>query len=523
MKIHINLKNILLIILITANSILSQAYKPTEQSSYDLDFNLWFKGVRYATVYFEPTQQNKIDNGTFNDITNVFLEYLKELGFENVAITSEEKELLGQKAASVCDVTMVNFYADVEKKYIRNISIQFFTCDNNYFIFTSPHRIVADDNLDQNLKNEWKKMIGKKPEYQKSLRLKLPKRISEWTEKKLLEHYNKNKINFLEGIYEKMHLKKDDWIQARYKIGIIRSSDNDFDVIYLNGADNKDDWEEGEIKAIISKTAIPNFYKVTWLMSNKSENKDVYCTIDETNLLNFVFPKAKGNVEQKSKFLKLYPTSQSDKSSNIKNSATAFAISLDGYIVTSQHVVNGANSIKVTGLNGNFFDKYNVKIVIEDKNNDLAILKIEDESLNIIGTIPFTIKTGLSNVGEEVFALGYPLTTTMGEEIKLTDGIISSKSGFQGDVTIYQISVPVHPGNSGGPLFDKKGNLIGVISAKHKGAENVSYAVKSSYLMNLIASLPTPPKLSSKNLLSGKSLTEQVKILSKFVYIIEVN
>jgi S1-C subfamily serine protease len=85
----------------------------------------------------------------------------------------------------------------------------------------------------------------------------------------------------------------------------------------------------------------------------------------------------------------------------------------------------------------------------------------------------------------------------MGDEVKLTNGIISSKSGFQGDVTSYQITAPVQPGNSGGPLFDDKGNIIGIINAKHVGAENASYAIKASYLMNLIDLMPTPPKLQT--------------------------
>ena len=111
----------------------------------------------------------------------------------------------------------------------------------------------------------------------------------------------------------------------------------------------------------------------------------------------------------------------------------------------------------------------------------------------------------------------------MGDEVKLTNGIISSKSGFQGDITSYQITAPVQSGNSGGPLFDDKGNIIGIINSKHKGAENVSYAVKSSYLMNLIDLISTPPKLQTISIVAGKSLTEQVKILKKFTYIIEIN
>jgi len=119
--------------------------------------------------------------------------------------------------------------------------------------------------------------------------------------------------------------------------------------------------------------------------------------------------------------------------------------------------------------------------------------------------------------------LGYPLRATMGDEIKLTNGIISSKTGFQGDVTSYQISAPVQPGNSGGPLFNDKGELIGVINAKHAGAENASYAIKSSYLMNLLNLMDSPPVLQKTNTLAGKSLSQQTESVKKFVYIIEIN
>ena len=110
----------------------------------------------------------------------------------------------------------------------------------------------------------------------------------------------------------------------------------------------------------------------------------------------------------------------------------------------------------------------------------------------------------------------------MGEEIKLTNGIISSKSGFQGDVSTYQITAPIQPGNSGAPLFDKNGSLIGIVSSKHKNTDNVAYAIKSVYLKNLIESLPLKYKLPMKNLLIGVELSGQVKKIKNYVYIIEV-
>ena len=110
-----------------------------------------------------------------------------------------------------------------------------------------------------------------------------------------------------------------------------------------------------------------------------------------------------------------------------------------------------------------------------------------------------------------------------GDEVKFTDGRISSKSGFQGDVGSYQISVPVQPGNSGGPLFNSKGDIIGIVSAKITDAENVSYAIKSNQLLNLIETHTNPLVIPKDNLLKNNSLSEKIKRIRDFVYIIEVH
>ena len=203
-----------------------------------------------------------------------------------------------------------------------------------------------------------------------------------------------------------------------------------------------------------------------------------------------------------------------------QSSGTGFLISNNGYIVTCYHVIEGSTEIKVKGINNNFNTNYNAQIVATDKLNDLAILKID---CRLETPVKYSMKWNVSDVGQEVYTLGYPLKTTMGEEVKLTNGIISSKSGYQGDITTYQISVPVQPGNSGGPLFDKNGYVIGVINAKHTEAENAGYAVKANILRNLIQSTSHNIALPQSNRLYGKSLTDQVKLARKDVLIIEVN
>ncbi len=109
----------------------------------------------------------------------------------------------------------------------------------------------------------------------------------------------------------------------------------------------------------------------------------------------------------------------------------------------------------------------------------------------------------------------------MGNEIKFTDGKISSKTGIQGDVTTYQISVPIQAGNSGGALFDYDGNLIGITSAglnrEHFQSENVNYAIKSSYLKNLIDVLPISIRIPNDRTIAIKSFTDKIKILSDYV------
>lgn len=90
------------------------------------------------------------------------------------------------------------------------------------------------------------------------------------------------------------------------------------------------------------------------------------------------------------------------------------------------------------------------------------------------------------------------------------------------DISAYQISVPIQPGNSGGALFDKKGNLVGITNAGIPDAQNVGYAIKASYLQNLVELLPEKVELSQKSKVENLQFTEQVKELSKFIVLVKI-
>ena len=200
-------------------------------------------------------------------------------------------------------------------------------------------------------------------------------------------------------------------------------------------------------------------------------------------------------------------------------------ISKLGHIVTNHHVIQNSKEIEIEFILNDEVQKFNAEIVQVDKTNDLAVLKIVDVNFDGLVELPYNFKTRSSDVGTKVYAYGYPMALSlMGKEIKITDGIISSKSGFDGDIRTYQITAPIQSGNSGGPLFDDKGNFIGINSTilKKEIAENVGYTIKSNYVLNLIDVLPKSIDLPSNTKLQSQPITEQIKEISKYVVLIKV-
>ena len=220
-------------------------------------------------------------------------------------------------------------------------------------------------------------------------------------------------------------------------------------------------------------------------------------------------------------FIRDYPPiSEYEKVQKAEWSGTGFAIA-DGFIATNYHVTSGAKTIRIKGINGDMSESYKGFMVASDKEHDISIIKVVDKDFEGFGTIPYNIGKVTVDVGDDVFVLGYPMTATMGEEIKLTDGKISAASGYKGDESMYQISAAVQPGNSGGPVFNSDGTIIGIVCAKHADAENANYAIKVSYLYSLVAASNLGFDIAGKNQIHGHKLNKMVKEIKNYVYIIE--
>ena len=203
-------------------------------------------------------------------------------------------------------------------------------------------------------------------------------------------------------------------------------------------------------------------------------------------------------------------------------SGSGIVLSTDGYIATNNHVVESGIEFFVDVFTNGIKKTYKANVIKTDADNDLAVIKIVDPTFKNFSALPYSMKMQGINVGEKVFAMGYPQVGLQGEEVKVTDGIISSKTGFQNDNKTYQISAPIQHGNSGGPLFDNSGNLIGLTSSGLPTSQNVGWAIKISYLNNLLDMVPNFPPMPLKTSISALPFTEKVKILSNFTVLIRV-
>jgi len=218
------------------------------------------------------------------------------------------------------------------------------------------------------------------------------------------------------------------------------------------------------------------------------------------------------------------------KSRNIKpgewaGNGSGIIISKSGYIVTNYHVIEDNEEIEVEFIIDDEVKKFNAEVVKSDPVNDLAIIKIVDVNFDGVDNLPYNFKMRPSGAGTTVFAYGYPMALSlMGKECKLTRGIINSKFGYEDDIRSYTIDAAIQPGSSGGPLFDDKGNLIGINTAglNKEIADNVGYTIKSSYVFNLIDALPKSIDLPSSTKLQSLSLPDQYNEISKYVVLIKV-
>lgn len=206
------------------------------------------------------------------------------------------------------------------------------------------------------------------------------------------------------------------------------------------------------------------------------------------------------------------------KSIQFKSGGTGFLVDGKGFLVTNAHVIRNSRNIAVINNKG---EEFNAVVLSTDVERDIAILKIDDKAFKPMASLPYGISKTVSDVAEPIYTLGYPRN-----DIVYSEGYLSARTGFNGDTLSCQLGIAANRGNSGGPVFNHNGEVIGMISSKETESEGVAFAIQSKYIFDAITDLKKDTsyqsvKLSSKSSVKGMDKQQQVKKIQDYVFMVK--
>jgi serine protease Do len=291
--------------------------------------------------------------------------------------------------------------------------------------------------------------------------------------------------------------------EDHYRIAIVPApSGTAADYVGVLLRTNSPVWEPGEVKAEFSSTASPDIFTCRYFMGNKKPTGTTFI-IDHDALM-----KATVSFQNRTEeliLLRVWPKLSTDTAGSATptsgSAGTGFILNTNGLVATNWHVVKDARHITISFPEVR--ERITAEVALRDTVNDLAILRMSDPTKIPVSCakLPYQlVATKQVVLGEHVSTIGYPLTPLLGANPKFSEGVVSSKTGLQDDPRTLQVSAQVQPGSSGGPLFDSDGNVVGIIVATldagklYESAsvlpQNVNFAIKSDYLLNLLGMLP---------------------------------
>lgn len=259
-------------------------------------------------------------------------------------------------------------------------------------------------------------------------------------------------------------------------------------------------------------------------------------TLGISLLVNTLIPNSNNDqlkeLGREIKKVKADATSTKQEVTNIKNkisddpkipfrtAGTGFMIDGKGYLITNAHIVRNARNIFVINSNN---EQFRANLIYTDLGKDIAVLKIADEDFKPMVSLPYGISKSSTDVAEPIYTMGFPRN-----DIVYSEGYLSSPTGHNGDTLSCQLGIAANPGNSGGPVFNHDGEVIGILSTKETESEGVAFAIKSKYIYSVVEELKKDTtnqkiKLPGKSSLAGMNKQQQFKKIESFVFMVKVN
>jgi S1-C subfamily serine protease len=321
-------------------------------------------------------------------------------------------------------------------------------------------------------------------------------------------------LDNIEGIYKSV----DQGESFEYDIVIFKSYENNREYVGLILSTTDKDLLVGNKIFTFEKTAQAN------LFFGKYQTKGGTSYENKTASLNGAILK----MGVKS-FIKMFPAEGETRQYREINpmvdwqsSGSGVLINNNGFIATNNHVIKGAKKIRISFQNDTA--DYEAKIISQNEENDVAIVQITDSRFKS-AVKPIKWNSSVS-LGEKVFTLGYPISNKMSDNVKVVDGIVSGLNGRDGNKAFFQTTLPVWYGNSGGPCFNSKGEILGLATQilwdKGEKVDNVAYITKTSNVLSLANSIITNENISSSGL-NEVELQNLIKKLIPYSAFIKVN
>jgi serine protease Do len=269
------------------------------------------------------------------------------------------------------------------------------------------------------------------------------------------------------------------------------------------------------IAAVIAGFTTIGITALVWTITPEKDNEKLQQLVDKVEILDHKSNKLGDKINEVDK--KIQVNAEID-TRNIRYNGTGFLIDGKGYVATNAHVVKNSKNIFIQSNKG---QQYRVKVVKLDLEKDLAILKITDDRFKPFTTIPYGVKKTTSDIAEPIYTLGFPRN-----EIVYGEGYLSAKTGFNGDTLSCQIAVAANPGNSGGPVFNRNGEVIGILSTKEKETEGAVFAIQSKYIYEALDELKKDTsfrnvKITSNSSVRGLEKQQQVKKIEDYVFMVK--
>ena len=268
-------------------------------------------------------------------------------------------------------------------------------------------------------------------------------------------------------------------------------------------------------KLLYDQSNIENEMNDFWrFMNNKADEVNSY------NKLVMIEFAEKVNREANKRKKSTPEISLDDKKIVAASSGTGFYVSSVGHIISNHHVVEDCNSVKLT-FNGK---EIKADVLAVDKMNDLAILKADLKPSKI-----YTVATEDASLLEDIIIAGYPLGKKVSAAIKTSKGSITALAGYGDNYSEFQTDAALNQGNSGGPIMDQKGNVVGVAVAnygKKAGVESFNFGIKSSTLRTFANSNglkflpPNSREMSNKDL--GALITDGTVYLECYMTVAKI-